>query len=316
MITIEDIEKARSKIEDIAHITPVMTSETLSEQSGNELYLKCEHLQKTGAFKIRGATNKVKNVASGGATHIVTASSGNHGQAVAYIGQQLGIRATIVVPEDAAAVKVNAIQHYGAHVIYCGTTSKERLRKAEELVAEEDAVFIPPYDDPLIMAGQGTVGLEILDQVPEVDLVYVPIGGGGLISGIVTAIKETNPDVQVVGVEPENANDTHLSMKRGEIVPIDPPQTMADGLRTLQPGDQTFPVMKKYLDGIVLVSEDDIKHAFTFLLERMKQLIEPSGAVSVAAAMNNQAGVRGKKVVSVASGGNVPLDHIQRLLHG
>jgi threonine dehydratase len=315
MVTLEDIFKAKENVKDTVHKTPVMASDTLSRIAGNDVFLKCEHLQKTGSFKIRGATNKVKAVAKQGATHIVAASSGNHGQAVAYIANELGIHATIVVPEDAAACKVDAIQTYGAEVIYCGTTSEDRLTKAKAFVEEHGAVFIPPYDDPLIMAGQGTAGLEILEQVEDADLVYVPIGGGGLISGISTAIKESNPKIRVIGVEPEKANDAYLSKRRGSLVPIHPPETVADGLRALQPGDMTFPVIQKYVDDIVLVSEDEIKKAFSFLLERMKQLVEPSGAVTVAAAIANKADVHGKKVVSVVSGGNVALDRIDDLLN-
>ncbi|HEU5141347.1 MAG TPA: threonine/serine dehydratase [Bacillales bacterium] len=314
MISLQDIEHARKKISGMIHKTPVMTSSTLSSAAGNEVFLKCEHLQRTGSFKIRGATNKVSEVARSGAEHVVAASSGNHGQAVAYIARQLGLKATIVVPDDAIPCKVEAIQGYGASVLYGGKTSKSRLDKAEKLADEAEAVLIPPYDDPFIMAGQGTTGLEILEQVRETDVVYVPIGGGGMVSGIATAIKETNPKIRVVGVEPELANDTYLSRESGEIVSIEPPATIADGLRALQPGDMTFPVMQKYLDDLVVVSEDEIKKAFRLLLERMKQVVEPSGAVSVAAAMTNKANVYDKKVVSVISGGNVALDRIGELL--
>lgn len=314
MISLEDIREARNNIHDRIHKTPIVTSQTLSSFSGSDVFLKGEHLQKTGSFKIRGATNKVKDVVDKGASHVIAASSGNHGQAVAYTAKELGVRATIVIPENAAACKENAIRDYGAQVQYGGTTSKIRLDKAEKLAQEDGAVFIPPYDDPLVMAGQGTTGLEILEQVEDVDVVYVPIGGGGLISGITTAIKETNPKIQVIGVEPEKANDTLLSMKSGDIVSIEEPVTIADGLRSLQPGNLTFPVMQKYLDDLVLVSEDEIKSALLFLLERTKQWVEPSGAVSVAAAMTNKTGVRDQKVVAVLSGGNMALDSVQALI--
>lgn len=314
MISLEQIVQAREKISDTIHETPILTSETLSQIADNEVFLKAEHLQKTGSFKIRGATNKVKEVARQGAERVVAASSGNHGQAVAYIARQLGLDATIVVPEDAPLCKVEAIKGYGASIEYGGTTSKVRLEKAQELAGEDGTVFVPPYDDPLVIAGQGTTALEILEQVEEADVIYVPIGGGGLISGISTVIKEKHPRIQVIGVEPELANDTYLSLKQGEIVSVDATRTIADGLRSLQPGDLTFPIMQKYVDDLVLVSEEEIKKTFVFLLERMKQVIEPSGAVAAAAAMTNKADTRGKKVVAVISGGNVALDRIGGLL--
>lgn len=314
MISLDEIKQARSNIGDRIHQTPMMPSQTLSSFSGNPLFLKGEHLQKTGSFKIRGAAHKVQEVVGQGARHVVAASSGNHGQAVAYIAKELGVRATIIIPENAVASKENAIRDYGAQVVYGGTTSKTRLAKAEKLATEDGAVFIPPYDDPLIMAGQGTVGLEILEQVEDVDRVYVPIGGGGLISGIATALKETRPEIQVIGVEPERANDTWQSLESGKIVSIAEPATIADGLRSLQPGDLTFAVMQKYLDDVLLVSEAEIKSALSLLVERTKQWIEPSGAVSVAAALANNAGAGSRKTVAVISGGNMALDRVQALM--
>ncbi|RKQ35648.1 threonine ammonia-lyase [Oceanobacillus halophilus] len=307
MIIVHDILQARENIEGVIHETPMLYSAQLSEICGNQMYFKGEHLQKTGSFKIRGATNKVKQAVKQGATFITAASSGNHGQAVAYIANQLGVSATIVVPVDANESKLNAIKAYGGTIEKCGTTSAERLPRAKVLAREHNGVFIPPYDDPFIMAGQGTIGLEILEQLECVDVVVVPIGGGGLISGILTAIKQTKPKVKVIGVEPQTANDTFLSLKNNKITAIPPTSTIADGLRTSQPGNMTYPVIQKYLDDIQLVSEDEIKQAQAFVLERMKQLIEPSSAVTVAAAINNKLGVKDKKVVCVLSGGNVDI---------
>src|SRR5690625_3911068 len=278
------------------------------------MFLKGEHLQKTGAFKIRGATNKVTQAVKDGATFITAASSGNHGQAVAYIANKLGVPATIVVPEDASMCKLDAIRAYNGKIEKCGMTSNERIPRAKELTEDRNGVYIPPYDDPLIMAGQGTVGLEILEQVPDVDIIVVPVGGGGLISGILTAVKESSPEVIVIGVEPETANDTYLSLQKREITRIEETTTMADGLRTSQPGDLTFPVVKKYLDNLVLVTEEEIRTALRFVFERMKQVIEPSSAVTVAAAMNGKLGVSGKNVVTVASGGNVDIADLPKLL--
>lgn len=312
MIDLKLIQEARERIAHIVKRTPIMSSETISKDIGNELFFKCEHLQKTGAFKIRGASNKVIYEAGRNAKHVIAASSGNHGQAVAYIANQLGISSTIVVPEDAAACKRAAIQAYNGNLEFCGTTSEERIERAEQLTQDGQAVFIPPYDDPFIMAGQGTAGLEIVEQLDGIDEVYVPIGGGGLISGVATAIKESNPRIRVIGVEPAIANDTYLSFKEGKRINNGASTTIADGLRTSVPGELTFPVVRRYVDEIILVDEESIKQAFTRVLTRMKQLIEPSGAVSVAGALKRKP--EGKRIVALISGGNVDTDVIPRLL--
>ncbi|MFM1653344.1 threonine/serine dehydratase [Brevibacillus sp. B_LB10_24] len=316
MITLQDIQAAKRSIADIAYVTPLLQSEQLSRICGNQIILKAEHLQKTGSFKIRGAANRVKQAAAEGAKYVTAASSGNHGQAVAYTANRLGIPATIVVPEDATLCKVNAIKAYNGKVETCGMTSAERIPRAKEIALQEGGVYIPPYDDPFIMAGQGTIGLEILEQVDDVDAVIVPIGGGGLISGILTAIKESRPRVQVIGVEPALANDTYLSRQRGQITSIPASSTIADGLRTSQPGDLTFPIVMKYIDDIVLISEEEIRQAFCFVMERMKQMIEPSSATTVAAAMFGKLPFTGKKVVTVISGGNVDLEQAARMIGG
>ncbi|MFD1037589.1 threonine/serine dehydratase [Virgibacillus byunsanensis] len=305
MIGLTEVQQARERIAGIINETPILHSGQLSSISGNQVFLKGEHVQKTGAFKIRGATNKVKQVVKDGETYVTAASSGNHGQAVAYIANKLGIPATIVIPVGATLSKVNAIRAYHAQIETCGTTSEERLPRAMELAKLKNGVYIPPYDDPFIIAGQGTVGLEIIEQVQDVDVVVVPIGGGGLISGVLTAIKETNPSVKVIGVEPEVANDTYLSLERGEITSVEATATIADGLRTSQPGNVTFPIVQKYLDELVLVSEEEIRSAMFFVMERMKQVIEPSSAVAVAAVMYGKIRAQNKKVVCVVSGGNV-----------
>ena len=314
MLTVQNIRQAREEIADIINKTPIFSSTQLSKITGNRMFFKAEHLQRTGAFKIRGATNKVKQVVKEGASFVTAASSGNHGQAVSYIANKLGIDATIVIPEDATVSKVNAIQTYKGKIEKCGTTSAERLPRAQVLAKENNGIYVPPYDDPFIIAGQGTVGLEILQQLDEVEVVVVPIGGGGLISGILTAIKETNPSVTVIGVEPESANDTLLSLEEGEIVSIAETKTIADGLRTSEPGTMTFPIVQKYVDNIVTVSESEIHQALFFVLERMKQLIEPSSAVSVAAAMFDKLGVKDKNVVCVLSGGNVDVRKLGDLM--
>ena len=314
MITVEDIKVAKEVIKDYVHRTPILTSSLLDEISGNTVFLKAEHLQKTGSFKIRGAANKVQQAVKEGANFVTAASSGNHGQAVAYIANKLGVPATIVVPEDANVVKVAAMEAYNGNVVKFGTTSAERIPKAIELANENEGVFIPPYDDPYIIAGQGTLGLEILDQVSDIDIIVVPIGGGGLISGILTAVKQTTPHVKIIGVEPDTANDTHLSLQTGTITAIPPTSTIADGLRASQPGDITFPIVKEYLDDLVLVTEDEIKEAYQFLLERTKQIVEPSSAVTIAAILSGKLNVRGKRIVAVLSGGNVDLHQVNTFL--
>lgn len=311
MLNIHDVIQAREEIADFIHETPILHSAQLSEICGNEMYFKAEHLQKTGSFKIRGATHRVKRAVREGATFVTAASSGNHGQAVAYIANQLGIPAGIVIPVDANESKQNAIKAYGGNIEKCGTTSAERLPRAKALAKEKNGVFIPPYDDPFVMAGQGTIGLEILGQLEDTDVIVVPIVSGGLISGILTAIKQKKPKVKVIGVEPETANDTYLSLKNGKITAIPATTTIADGLRTSQPGNLTFPIVQKYLDDLILVTEEEIKEAQYFVLERMKQLIEPSSAVTVAAAMNRKSGVQGKNIVCVLSGGNVDLSNFR-----
>jgi threonine dehydratase len=301
MVTLAQIQDARERIRPLILRTPV-----IEDPTGTGLMLKAEHLQRTGSFKLRGAANRVQRAVEEGARHVVTGSSGNHGQAVAYVAQKLGLKATIVVPEDCNPAKLRGMRGWGATVEFCGLTSSERLARAEEICRTEGAVFIPPYDDPCIMAGQGTAGVEILEQVPDVTTVYVPVGGGGLLSGIATAIKESNPQVRVIGVEPELANDTYLSRTTGKVVDIGVSRTIADGLRTSHPGSLTFPVIQKYVDEIQLVSEEEIRQACRYLLATMKQAVEPSGAVSVAAAMR-----AGGKAVALVSGGNIDLEGLR-----
>lgn len=314
MANLFEIEEARIEINDFIHETPMLVSELLNAEAGRQIYLKSEHLQKTGSFKIRGATNAVKRAERGGARFITAASSGNHGQAVASIAGKLGIPAVIVVPEDANRVKVAAIEAYGGQIEYCGFTSADRIPRAKQLAEEKGGVYIPPYDHPDIIAGQGTVGLEILEQLPDVDVIVVPVGGGGLISGILTAVKAIKPEVRIIGVEPETGNDTFLSLEAGEITAVAGSTIIADGLRTSQPGDLTFPILQQYVDGIVLVSEEEIKSAMQFVIERTKQLIEPSAATGVAAVLAGKAGAANEKIVVVLSGGNIDLMQLRSCL--
>ncbi|MEZ0480870.1 threonine/serine dehydratase [Planococcus sp. SSTMD024] len=314
MAKIEEVEQARNSIQDIIHKTPIIHSQSLQEKWGRRVFFKAEHLQKTGSFKIRGAANAVTNAASDGATLVTAASSGNHGQAVAYVAAELGISSVIVVPTDASPAKVAAIKAYGGQVEYCGTTSAERIPHAKALAKQQGGVYIPPYDHRDIIAGQGTAGLEIIEQMTDVDAIVVPVGGGGLISGILTAVKAKRPDVLVIGAEPALASDTALSLGRGKITAIGPTATIADGLRTSQPGDLTFPILSELLDGLVLVEEEEIIEAMRDIAVRTKQLVEPSGAVAAAAVMSGKAGAPDQTIVAVISGGNVDLPRFAALL--
>ena len=269
-----------------------------------------ENRQRTGSFKIRGACNHIFQLdKEKGKKGIIAASSGNHGQAVAYAASLLGYPVTIVVPENASPVKVAAAQAYGAEIIRCGTLSTQRRAKAYQLAAERGCAFVHGFDDPHVIAGQGTIGLEILAELPGVDAILVPVGGGGLISGIATAVKESRPGVKVFGVEPSLSNSMYLSLKAGEIAELSsPPKTMADGLRSNKPGQLTFQIVKKYVDDILLVTEE---------IERPDNLLsggrcwQSLGAVTVAAALAGKVPLKDKTVVAVVSGGNVDLNFSQ-----
>nr|WP_246407397.1 threonine/serine dehydratase [Geomicrobium halophilum] len=309
------MNEARIRLQNKLHVTPMLSSKTLDYDTNANIFIKSEHLQKTGSFKIRGATNRVTIAKNSGATNLLAASSGNHGQAVAFIARELGLSATIIIPENANPAKEAAIRNYGSQIIHYGTTSKERIEHAQELQEQLNAVIIPPYDDVDVMAGQGTIGLEILSQIHKPDIIVIPIGGGGLISGIATAIKTINPEIKVIGVEPIEANGTYLSRKNGERVYISASASIADGLRSATPGELTFPLIEKYVNDIVLVTEEEIREAFTFYMSRMKQVVEPSGAVTLAALLAGKIPHEdNSKIVIVASGGNVDTAEIAQFL--
>ena len=317
MITFSDVEEAGRRIEGVINRTYLDHSATLSRLSGNEVYLKPENLQKTGAFKARGAANFIlKSPPLRLRKGVITASSGNHGQAVAYAAALADYPALVVVPEDVSPAKAAAIKGYGAKVVPCGTTSLKRIEKAEELALEKELTFIHPFDDPSVMEGQGSIGLEILEDLPAVDAVLVPVGGGGLISGVATAIKGGKPDARVYGVEPAASNSMFRSLRAGKVTELTGINTLADGLRTSRPGHLTFSVVRKHVDDILLVTEEEIKKALLFLLERGKLLAEPSGAVTVAAVLAGKVPLRGKKIAVVISGGNVDLKLVEKLIHG
>ena len=305
-IELEDVERAAQRLAGVAHRTPVVTSQTLDQRSAARVHLKAECFQRGGAFKFRGAYNKVSSLDEDALRRGVLAySSGNHAQAVAIAAGLLGTRATIVMPDDAPAAKLDATRGYGADVVPYDRWTEAREEIGARLAEERGLELVLPYDDPLVMAGQGTVALELLEDVPELDLVVTPVSGGGLIAGCATAAKALRPEIRVVGVEPEAGNDTQRSLATGERTRIDVPRTIADGLQVTQPGKLTFEVNKRLVDEVITVSDDEIVGAMVFLFDRLKLVVEPSGAVGVAALLSGKLDARNRSVGVVLSGGNV-----------
>jgi len=305
-VTFADVEAAARQLTGHAHVTPVFTSHTLNEMVGAEIYLKAENLQRAGAFKFRGAFNRLSALTpEERARGVVAFSSGNHAQAVALASSLLGIGAVIVMPHDAPSTKVAATKGYGAEVVTYNRFTEDREAVAQKIAVERGLILVPPYDDPHIIAGQGTAVYEMRDQVPTLDYLLVCTGGGGLIAGSSLAAHQWWPDCKIYGVEPEDGNDTYLSLQRGERVSVPPPASIADGVRTLSPGMLTFPIEQAHLSGVLLVNDAEIKAAVRFLLFRMKLLVEPTGAICVAALMHGRLNVRGAKVGLTLSGGNV-----------
>jgi threonine dehydratase len=284
-----EIEAARERLDGVARVTPVYRSETLTRLAGREVYLKAENLQRTGSFKIRGAYNRISTLEC---EEVVAASAGNHGQAVAWAAQEIGARARIFMPQDAPMAKVDATRHYGAEVVLTGPAIEDSLEAAKEYVAGHDAVFVHPFEDPVVIAGQGTIGLELIDQVPDLDTVLIPIGGGGLASGIALALRAVKPGVRIVGVQAAGC------------LPGGPGFTIADGIAVKHPGELTSSILGRVLDDTVSVTDEEISEAIVLLLERTKLVVEGAGAVGVAALVAGKAGGTGT-VVPVLSGGNI-----------
>jgi len=306
LIELPDVERAAQRLAGIAHRTPVFTSRTLDGLTGASVHVKAECFQRGGAFKFRGAYNKISSLPEDALRRGVLAySSGNHAQAVALAARLLGSEATIVMPEDAPAAKLEATRGYGAEVVLYDRWSANREEIGAQLAAERGLELVKPYDDPFVMAGQGTVALELLEQVPGLDLLLAPVSGGGLIAGCSTAAKALQPDIRVVGVEPEAGDDTRRSLAAGGRVRIEVPRTIADGLQVPEPGELTFEVNRRTVDEIVTVSDEEIVAAMVFLHERMKLVAEPSGAVGVAALLAGKVDATGRTAGIVLSGGNV-----------
>jgi len=315
LISIESVQEAAKSIKGKVIRTPLVSSPSLSKMFGGEIYLKLENLQKTGSFKIRGATHSIlrnhDKIASGG---VVAASAGNHAQGVALAAKQAHVQATIVMPEWASIGKQEATRGYGGEVVIAGRSLGESLKKAEE-IAREDKTFIHPFDDPDIIAGQGTIALEILEDLKEVDSILVPIGGGGLISGVALAAKAIRPQVNIIGVQSAACPSAYESYRKGKITRVESEQSIADGINVKQVGERNFHIIRNFVDDVVLVEEDHIAAAILLLLERKKILAEGAGAVALGALLNGSVTVsRGSRVVLLISGGNVDSSLLGRML--
>jgi threo-3-hydroxy-L-aspartate ammonia-lyase len=306
VIELEDVERAAQRLAGVAHRTPVLTSRTLDERTGAHVHLKAECFQRGGAFKFRGAYNKVSSLDEDALRRgVIAYSSGNHAQAVAIAAGLLGTSATIVMPRDAPTAKLEATRGYGAEVVPYDRWTESREEIGARLAAECGLELVRPYDDPLVMAGQGTAALELLVDAPELDLLLVPVSGGGLIAGCATAAKARRPQIRMVGVEPQAGDDTRRSLEAGERIRIDVPRTIADGLQAPEPGELTFEVNRRLVDEVVTVTDDEIVEAMVFLFDRLKLVAEPSGATGVAALLSGKLDARGGQVGVVISGGNV-----------
>lgn len=304
------LESARRRIAPYVHHTPVMTSETLDARLGARVFFKCENFQKIGAFKIRGATNALRSLDQATRSRgVVTHSSGNHGQAVALAARSLGVPAHVVMPRTAPAVKRAAVAGYGARIVTCEPTLAAREAAAEEVIAETGAVLIHPYDDDTVIAGQATVAMELLEEVPDLDLILVPVGGGGLASGTGLAASFFSPRTRVIGAEPEGADDAYRSFAAGHVVPVAAPRTLADGLLSTV-SERTLQLLRRHLEAVVTVDDEGIVAAMRFLWERVKIVVEPSAAVPLAALFAGRVAVEGLRVGVIVSGGNVDLDRL------
>jgi len=308
--SIHDIRETERRIRQHIHRTPVLTCNGINQMVGGEIYFKCENFQKVGAFKFRGAANAVFSLSDQEASHgVATHSSGNHAAALALAARSRGIQAYVVMPENAPQVKKAAVAGYGAEITFCPPTLKDREKSLNQVVERTGAAFIHPYDDYCIIAGQATATVELLETVPNMDIIMTPIGGGGLTSGTALAIKYLCPNTSMVAVEPYGADDAYRSFQTGRLVPSENPQTIADGLLTSL-GDKTYPIVRDYVDEIVRVTEDGIIAAMRTIWERMKIVVEPSAAVPLAAPLTQCLDIMGKRVGIILSGGNVDLDRL------
>ena len=314
-ITLDDVLEARSRIRDAVYLSPCPHSVLLSELTGQEIYLKLENLQMTGAFKERGALNKLATLPPGSTDRgVIAASAGNHAQGVAYHATRRGIRSTIVMPQPTPLVKVTATRRFGAEVVLHGANYDDACTEAMLRCKREGSTFIHPFDDPAVIAGQGTIGLELLEQVDGLEAVVVPIGGGGLIGGIACAIKSRNPNVRIIGVQTERLPSMAAALKAGMPVAIDAATTIADGIAVRKAGALTLPLVREYVDEIVTVDEDEIASAILMLLEREKTLAEGAGAAALAALLQRRTSLAGARTAVLVCGGNIDVTLLSRII--
>lgn len=314
-VTLQDIREAREILKSVVYKTGVVHNTTFSEMSGNSVYLKMENLQKTGSFKLRGAFNKIAHLTDEEKRHgVIASSAGNHAQGVAMGATFYGIKSTIVMPKHAPLSKISATKSYGADVVLCGNVYDEAYAEAMRLQKETGATFIHPFNDPQVIAGQGTIGLEILEDLPDADAIVVPIGGGGLISGVSIAAKSIKPGIKIIGVQSKNMPSMAESVENKKITTVDGTPTIADGIAVKTPGELTFSIIQKYVDNIITVDEDEIANAILLLLERAKVIAEGAGAVPVAAILNRMEDFRDKKIVALVSGGNIDVNILSRII--
>jgi threonine dehydratase len=313
-LSFEDVLAAAGRLAGVAHRTPVLASRTLDGLTQGRIHLKAENLQRAGAFKFRGAFNRISSLPPG--TGVATYSSGNHAQAVALAASLVGSPAVVVMPADAPPEKAEATRTYGAEVVFYDRYREDREALGKKIAAERGLVLVPPYDDPMVMAGQGTATLELLEDTGPLDLLVVPVSGGGLIAGSATAAKAVHPATRVIGVEPEAGDDTRRSLEAGRRIQIPVPRTIADGLQVSTPGELTFEVNRRAVDGVVTVSDEDIIRAMVFLFERMKAVVEPSGAAGVAALLSGAVDASGQRAGVILSGGNVSALRFGELIAG
>ncbi len=312
-----DVAAAAERIAGYANKTPVMTSRTVNEEFGADVFFKCENFQRMGAFKFRGAMNALRQFTpQQRAAGVVAFSSGNHAQAIALSAKLLGIPATIIMPHDAPAAKVAATKGYGGHVVMYDRYTEDREKIGRDLAEKQGLTLIPPYDHPHVIAGQGTATKELIEEVGALDALFVYLGGGGLLSGSALATRHLSPDCLIYGVEPEAGNDGQQSFRSGKIVHIDTPKTIADGAQTQHLGQHTFPLIQKHVNDILTVSDDELIAAMKFIAERMKMVVEPTGCLGFAAARARKADLRGKKIGIIISGGNVDISRYSDFLAG
>lgn len=314
LLTLEKIKQAQSNLEGIIERTPTMYSDVFSGESGNEVYMKAENLQKTGAFKIRGAGHKIASLSEADrAKGLIASSAGNHAQGVALAATLSGAPSTIVMPQTTPLIKVDSTRRFGANVVLHGTCYDDAYEKALELQKEQDLVFVHPFNDIDVIAGQGTIALEILEDHPDTDILLVPVGGGGLISGIAYAAKQIKPDIKVYGVEPVGARAMKLSLEKNKLFELDIVNTIAEGVAVKKPGELALDIIPKYVDDILIVNDYDIMEAFLLLLERHKLIAEAAGVLPLAGLKKLK--TKGKKVVSVISGGNIDVVNISAMIN-